>query len=69
VPRFLDWASRELGVRWEFEDAATQRRVHQVVLHGSVEGLSPEEALAAVLPTCGLTFSLQAGRIVVAAAR
>jgi ferric-dicitrate binding protein FerR (iron transport regulator) len=69
VRRFLDWASRELGVRWEYEDTATQRRVDQVVLHGSVEGLTPEEALAAVLPTCGLSFSLQAERMVVAAAR
>jgi hypothetical protein len=32
------------------------RRIEGIVLHGSIEGLTAEEALQAVLPTCGLTF-------------
>jgi hypothetical protein len=42
-------------------------RVRRIVLHGSIEGLTPREALAAVLPTCGLTFFQERGRIIVTA--
>ena len=32
-----------------------------ISLSGSVNGLTPEEALAAVLPTCGLVHRVDAG--------
>lgn len=69
VPRFLDWASRELGVRWDYANPAMRHHVEEIVLHGSLEGLTPEEALAAVLPTCGLAFHREGERIVISAAR
>src|SRR5688572_18111097 len=56
VPEFLDWATRELGMAWEYNEAGMRSRVQHIMLHGSIEGLTPDEALAAVLPTCGLTF-------------
>jgi len=65
VPRFLDWASRELGTRWEYGRPEMRRRVEPIVLHGSLEGLTPDEALAAVLPTCGLTVVRDRDRLVV----
>jgi ferric-dicitrate binding protein FerR (iron transport regulator) len=60
---FLAWFGRESGrgVRWA--DAAEQRRALAVVLHGSVEGLSPDQALAAVLPTCGLAHRLDGAAV------
>jgi hypothetical protein len=69
VPQFLDWASRELGARWEYGRPDMQRRVDRVVLHGSLEDLTPDEALAAVLPTCGLRVTRFSDQLLVFDAR
>ena len=69
VPAFLQWVSREQGWRWEYADPSLAPRVARIVLHGSIEGLTPDEALAAVLPTCGLTSRLEGERLIVGAAR
>jgi ferric-dicitrate binding protein FerR (iron transport regulator) len=60
---FLAWFGRETGrgIRWS--DVSDQQRSLAVVLHGSVDGLSPEQALAAVLPTCGLAHRLEGGAV------
>jgi hypothetical protein len=65
VIAFLDWVSREQGWRWQFEQPAMRGRVEQIVLHGTIDGLTPEEALAAVLPTCGLSFRQDGARLIV----
>lgn len=65
VTAFLDWVSREQGWRWELADRKLQSRVGKIVLHGSVDGLSPEEALDAVLPTCGLTSRRDGNRLII----
>ena len=62
---FLDWVSREQGWRWEFEQPAMRRRVEAIVLHGTIEGMTPSEALAAVLPTCGLSFRQDGDRLMI----
>ena len=54
-----------LGARWEYADPALRHRVERIVLHGSGEGLTPEEALAAALPTCGLADVRDGGRLVI----
>ncbi|HEY7753662.1 MAG TPA: FecR family protein [Steroidobacteraceae bacterium] len=64
---FLDWAARELGRRVEFTTPEVAREAAAVVLHGSVAGLSPPEALQAVLATTRMQASLTDGLIVVAA--
>jgi ferric-dicitrate binding protein FerR (iron transport regulator) len=65
LPRFLDWASRELGMQWEYADPRMRDRFDRIVLHGSLQALTPDEALVAVLPTCGLTSVRKDGRIIV----
>lgn len=69
VPAFLHWVSREQGWRWQLEDPRVLDRIEQIVLHGSIDALTPEEALSAVLPTCGLTFRLEGERLIIGVAR
>ena len=67
VPAFLSWVSREQGWSWEYADPSLRARVDRIVLHGSIEGLTPEEALA-VLPTAGLSARRQGDRLIVSIA-
>lgn len=69
VPSFLNWVTRELGWRWEYDNAETRVQVAPIVLHGSLGDLTPEEALAAVLPTCGLGFRREGDRIEITRSR
>ena len=69
VPAFLQWVSREQGWYWEYGDVTMRDRVERIVLHGSIDGLAPDEALSAVLPTCGLAFRLEGNRLIVSAAQ
>jgi ferric-dicitrate binding protein FerR (iron transport regulator) len=58
LAEFLDWAAREGGWQVRFASDALARTASTTVLSGSIEGLSPEQALRAVLPTCGLTHEI-----------
>jgi len=66
---FLDWVSRETGRPIRFDDDRQARESTSVTLHGSIEGLSPEEALSAVLPTCGFGHRFSEGAVIVARER
>ncbi len=55
---FLAWAGRETGLRWRFVGAHPHAAPEDIVLHGSIEGLTPEEALAVVLPGAGFRHRL-----------
>lgn len=50
---FLDWASRETGLPWRLAGPHAGSRPEDVILHGSIEGLTAEEALDVVLPSSG----------------
>jgi ferric-dicitrate binding protein FerR (iron transport regulator) len=65
VQAFLDWISREQGWHWEIADATLRVRADQILLHGSIEGLTHEEALSAVLPAAGLTYRREGSRLVI----
>jgi ferric-dicitrate binding protein FerR (iron transport regulator) len=67
VPAFLAWVSREQGWRWEYADGAARRIAERAVLHGTIDALSPEEAVRAVLPALGLTSRRDGDRLIVSA--
>lgn len=52
---FLGWVARETGKKVTFSSGEEADRLSAIVLYGSVDGLRPDEALDAVLPTCGLS--------------
>jgi len=65
VRGLLDWASREAGWRLAFADAETERQAAETTLTGSIEGLSVEEALQAVLPASSMGFEVEDGTLTV----
>lgn len=58
---FLDWVTRENGWKLRFTDPALATYAASVTLHGSLEGLTPDQTPELVLPTCGLTYRLEDG--------
>jgi hypothetical protein len=65
VAEFLTWAARELGRDVVYADAATQSEAARVILSGSISGLTPDQALAAVLPTTPLRSQMLNGQLLV----
>jgi ferric-dicitrate binding protein FerR (iron transport regulator) len=64
LEEFLAWVSRETGREIRFADADLAANVLGVVLRGAVVDLSPDQALLAVLPTCGLEHRAENGAFV-----
>jgi ferric-dicitrate binding protein FerR (iron transport regulator) len=62
----LQWVSRYHGLRWRYAEPELGARVESIVLHGSIDGLTAQEALEAVLPACGLTFRRNGDRFIIA---
>jgi hypothetical protein len=56
---FLQWTARETGRRLDIVDDATQHAIERTLLHGSVRGLTPLEALGRVLSATSLRFDLR----------
>jgi ferric-dicitrate binding protein FerR (iron transport regulator) len=63
VEDFLAWAARETGRVVVFASHEAAERARAVTLSGTVEGLSPDEAVAAVLSTTTLRAQIETGRI------
>ncbi len=64
---FLQWVKRETGWSPRFVDPEAQAGAPEVVLHGSIAGMRPDQALEAVLPTCGLAHRIDSGILVIQA--
>ena len=69
LTEFLSWAGRELGREVVFATPEVAEEADAIVVHGSIEGLTPALALEAVLATTSVRGSLDAGRIVIANGR
>jgi len=66
---FLQWASRELGRPLDFADTHSRDVAGRTILHGSVRGQEPLDALGNVLATTTLTYELRGATIWVHSAR
>ena len=63
---FLDWVCRERGWTLAFADEAVARSAGEIELGGTVERLTLDEALDAVLPTCRMVYHVVDGVLVIA---
>ena len=60
---FLERIAREHGWQLRYADAALASEASGIVLHGSVNGLPPREALAVAITTSGLSHRLENGEL------
>lgn len=56
----LAWVARETGVAVRYATPAIERRANDTILHGSIRGLAPLEALAVMLATTDLRHEVLA---------
>jgi len=68
LAEFLRWASRETGLDLLYVSDTAEREAVGTVLRGSIEGLRPDESIAAVVSTTGLVVDVRADRIEVRSA-
>jgi hypothetical protein len=68
VRDFLEWAGRELGREIVFATPDSEAEANRAVLSGSTVGLTPTEAIAAVLPTTRLRSLERGDQLVIALA-
>ncbi|MGH8197122.1 MAG: FecR domain-containing protein [Steroidobacteraceae bacterium] len=62
---FLSWAARELGREIAYASPQTATEVAGIVVHGSIAGLTPTQALDAVLATTNVRAAVADGHILV----
>ena len=62
---FLKWGARETGRVLQFESDDTRMFAMRTDVHGSVEGLTPDEALEAILATTSVSYRIEADKIVI----
>ena len=65
VHDYLTYLAREHGWALHYADPELAREAATIILHGSVRGLSPQEALAVAITTSGLRHRLERGELVV----
>lgn len=59
LSEYLAWVSRETAWRLRYEDDALVRLAVEIRLHGTIEGLAPDESLRAILPGSGLAYRVE----------
>jgi len=62
---FLDWVARESGRHVEFTRDELRQSMSTTMLHGSIDGLTVEQALDVILPACGLAHQIASQRVIV----
>jgi ferric-dicitrate binding protein FerR (iron transport regulator) len=61
--RFLGWVETDGGRSVVFADPRIRGAAGSIVVHGSIDGLSVDEALDVILPAAGLRYSLDGNRV------
>lgn len=62
---FLDWVARETGWEIRYADPKLAAKAKEIVLHGSMGELTPDQALEGVLPGAGLEHRVEGGTLTV----
>ena len=62
---FLKWAARETGRELQFDSNESRMAAMRTDVHGSIDGLTPDEALAAILATTAVHYRIENDRIVI----
>jgi ferric-dicitrate binding protein FerR (iron transport regulator) len=65
LAEFLSWVARELGREVDYATGGVESEAASIVVHGSISGLTPLQALDAVLATTSVRAQVVEGRIVV----
>jgi ferric-dicitrate binding protein FerR (iron transport regulator) len=65
LSEFLEWYARERGVSVRFASADARAGAAATVLRGSIEGMSPDEALSSVLATSGVRAARSGSELLV----
>lgn len=65
LAEFLAWAARELGREVVYASAGLESGAADIVVHGSISGLTPLQALDAVLATTSVRAQVVDGSIIV----
>ena len=65
LAEFLAWVCRETGRDLVFASPQVEAEAREIILRGSVAGLSPDAALAAVMATTNLSYSDDNGRLTI----
>jgi len=61
----LDWFAHELGLRLEFADETARSHASAVILHGAVTGLTPRQAIGAIMMGTDLWYVIEDNRILI----
>lgn len=62
---FIDWVARETGWQVRYADEELERSARAILLHGTIEGLRPDESIGMVLQGSGLDHRDENGTILV----
>jgi ferric-dicitrate binding protein FerR (iron transport regulator) len=65
LAQFLEHLAGEEGWSLDYADGKLERTASTVILHGSIEGLSAEDALSVAISTSGFRYRLQHGTLLV----
>lgn len=65
LDRYLGWAARETGRRLRYGDETLDELAAGTVLHGTIEGMTPDESLSVVVPGSGLGYRTEDGTLLV----
>ncbi len=66
LSEWLEWLSAETGWSVRYAHETLRQEARSTILHGSIVGFRPDETPGAVLPTCGLTYTLEQGVLTLA---
>jgi ferric-dicitrate binding protein FerR (iron transport regulator) len=62
---FLNWISRETGWEVHYADEDIAASAQKISLHGTIEGLRPDESLGIILQGSGLDYRMDDGAVVI----